>query len=235
MRLNYSLYEVKGKNSLTNRSRTKVFEARIVEDVLKDAISEGFSNDITITLLPFAPPTQKQLLYAKELNIDIPEGTCIHDVSELIRNKVEGDSTPNTGLLTYAHDKGINFSCFIGKKSLYDLVFHKLEGIDKISFFIFCIYRYLSEDREGNLNASKHKIVINEYANSKINDKKFINSLEKYSGRDLRYFGKIRVDNDDSSTYIWGGSTTTHAYKETVNFLHDTFGINKTKTKTIKT
>jgi hypothetical protein len=107
-------------------------------------------------------------------------------------------------------------------------VFSNLEGIDKIAFFAFSVYRWLSEDRHANLDTHPHKDVFYEFAEMVKDDTNFNKSLLKYDGEDLRFFGTI-TSND--TTYS-GGSNNTIAYKKTAEYLRNKFNTPLTKNKT---
>jgi hypothetical protein len=137
--------------------------------------------------------------------------TCI------ISKDIERDYIPNPELVQYATEMHIKLSYYIGKKALYRGIFKCLDPRDKIAFFIFCIYRYLADDRCGNLNKSFRKEYFYRFADQKIDDKRFIQSMERYSGDDLRYFGTHYSNGRE----LVGGSTRTIAYNEAVAFLRE--------------
>lgn len=125
---------------------------------------------------------------------------------------------PSSDLLQYASEMEIKIKRGTGKKEAYDIVFASLNEIDRIAFFTFCMYRYLSEDRRGNLNTHPYKHRFYEFANSICTDERFIKSLNRYSGSEIRYFAKYG-----------GGSTNTIAYKITSEYLNQSFGLVKVK------
>jgi hypothetical protein len=95
-----------------------------------------------------------------------------------------------------------------------------LDVKDKIAFFVFCIYRYHSNDRNGNLNRSPHKKSFYLFAANHVADKAFVRSMNRYEGSDLRVFGRARTAD---GYYFTGGSTGTLAYKCAYDYLrsHD--------------
>ena len=215
--LNYKIFEYSAVFSKTNRTRTRQIEAFSKAEALEQIKNLGYMEPITIKQLPFAPPTQEQIIACRNHNSYLPAKVCMIDVSAIISKEMAHDSIPNPELFHYATEMKIKLSYFTGKKALYSIIFDNLELRDKIAFFAFCIYRYLSNDRHGNLNTSYRKAYFYEFADSKLEDTSFIKSMNRYSGAELRYFGSIRIDGNIYS----GGSKQTIAYKEVVAFLKE--------------
>lgn len=155
------------------------------------------------------PATDTQIAYARRLGIKFPQNVSKHDISALICRKVDCDSAPNPSLIEYAYDKGLLFSKYIGKKALYNKIFHELGLEDKVAFF--CLYVYNNElgGSDFNLNNSKYKDYFYEFAKKNRSNKSFISSMNRYDGRSL------------SSRGAYGGSKETIAYKSVLSFLKD--------------
>lgn len=218
--MNCFRYAGKAKYAETNRLRSVSINAFSEHDAKQRLISQGFIEPMEIETIQFEEPSQAQLCYlhdiCKRKKITVPDNICKYDVSALLdRYEHNDDLSPNPDLVQYATSKGIMFSYYIGKKQLYDLIFENLNLEDKIAFFIFCIYRYNSNDRNGNLEKSIYKNIFYSFAQSIKNNEQFIRSLNRYEGNDLRYFGKIEVNGYE---YI-GGSKNTIAYKEAFSYL----------------
>lgn len=215
----------------TNRQRKLILNAKCEMEVVSKLVEMGYREPFEILELPPEPATEAQLKYANNLNINVPNNVSKDDLSVLIQKKLDFDSDPNPELIDFANEIGMDFSKYIGKKSLYNLIFNKLELKDKIAFFIFCIYRWLSDDRKGNLAKHPYKLVFYEFSNIMISNERFIKSMNNYSGSDLRFFGVLKFDNGRET---YGGSQNTIAYKYCIEFLTVRFDINKTKTRTLK-
>lgn len=108
----------------------------------------------------------------------------------LISSEVDYDNNdkkaPNPGLVDFAISKNILHSQYSGKRMLYNTVYHRLNQIDKVAFFIFSIYRWLSDDRAANLSVHPHKEMFYAFAETLLDDKKFISYISKRKGEDLR-------------------------------------------------
>lgn len=214
--MNYQMYQFKAKYIATGRFRTRKIDA-FSESEARALIKElGYEEPIEMSQIPFDPPTDAQRDACQKHGTTIPSKACKLDVSFIIDNKLNFDSVANPELLQYATEMKLKLSYYIGKKNLYEYVFCNLNQHDKISFFVFCVYRFLSNNRCGNLNRSPHKNLFDEFATKKLSDSSFVNSVNRYSGDQLRYFGSICIGNN---TYHNGGSTNTIAYKTTKKFL----------------
>lgn len=215
--LNYKRYECKALFIETNRMRKKIIDAFNESDAINELKNIGFTEPINLTQIPFDPPTDAQIEACRNHGTTIPYKACKVDVSYIMDKEMEHDSIPNPELIEYATEMKLYLSYYIGKKALYDYLFNKLELLDKIAFFAFCIYRFNSNDRCANLNKSYHKADFYKFANNHIEDKSFINSMNRYEGEQLRYFGKIQIGN----MICDGGSKNTISYKAVISFLQN--------------
>jgi hypothetical protein len=231
--MNHRRYEIRGTYSQTKRKRTTAVYAKTPEQATNLAKQQGFIEPLEIAEIPYNLPTERQIEFARDLKITIPRDASKEDVSALISKKLEYDTDPNPGLYEFADNRGFVFSKYIGKKSLYNLVFSNLETLDKIAFFAFSLYRFLSDDRHANLDTSPYREDFFAFANKNISNTSFVNSMNKYEGNDLRFFGKLTIKDNNSITETHGGSVNTIAYKTTADFLQERFGLQRTRAKTI--
>lgn len=188
-------------------------------DILR---KKGYLEPFDVTCVYPSYPTANQIEICKEYGIDIPENSCKDDVSEILSCYFENDHrSPSADLIKFATNRNILFSTYIGKKRLYDKVFNSLEPQDRIAFFIFSIYRYLSDDRRGNLDEHPYINIFYDFARDHVGDKDFLSSLSMYRGRDLRFFGELSFTDNYPSSYK-GGRTDLYAYKSAKEYLIDT-------------
>ncbi len=132
-------FRAKGLYQATNRVRTVMLIAKSEADVVLQLKQTGYTEPYEITEELPEPATDAQIQYAKALQIDIPLNPNKDDLSALISRKVDNDSDPSPELVEFAFEKGLSFSEYIGKKALYNFVFHSLSTQDRIEFF--CIFR----------------------------------------------------------------------------------------------
>ena len=210
--LNMQQYKIKAKYRPTKAFRTVRFYGHNEDEALRQLGPDFELPPKSIEIVPQEPPTERQIPYALDLGITVTPDMGKLDVSACIDRVVSRDGEPKPGLKEFADAKSILFSEFIGKKALYNAVFGGLTGIDRTAFFIFCIYRYLSDDREPNLLKSPHLEKIYEIASELSADDRFLESMDGYTGESLRYFGKYSPDG--GVTILFGGSDRTIAYKE---------------------
>lgn len=233
----YKRYRVKGKHNETHRTRTKVIDALSSDNALSIAINElNLLEPIEIEFIPPSPATERQLAYAKDLGINIPDNATLDDMCTLISNIVDYDdySKPSQGLIDFAEGRKLIFNPYVGKKQLYNIVFYNLPLEDQAAFFCFSVYRWLVDDRQANLDCSPHKELFYSFAKEHLENKSFIQSLNRYEGKDLRFFGKLRRYNiDNTYNEFNGGSTNTMAYKAAADFICSKFGVNNRNIKNI--
>lgn len=221
---------VRATFNVTRRRRTVTFTAKSEAEVIQLLKHAGYSEPFEITEEMPEPATDAQVQYARALQINIPLNPTKDDLSALISRKVDNDGEPNPELVEFANQKGLFFSKNIGKKALYNLIFNSLSKEDRAAFFVFSVYRWLSDDRHGNLESHKYYDVFYDFAREQSSNDSFIKSLDKYVGADLRFFGTMRFA-DGGETQ--GGSTNTIAYKACADFIQSKFGTAKTRTTTI--
>ena len=219
--LNLNIYLAKAKYSSTNRVRKVKVYATSKEDATHQLTQLGYLPPFSLTRAPDKQPTERQIELCKEANIDIPANACCEDVSALLTSYYEYDEKPpSDGLKEFATNHKIIFSSYSGKKLLYDKVFSGLDIENKIAFFIFSVYRYLSDDRESNLDVHPHREIFYDFAREKAGSKRYINSLIKYRGRDLRFFGTLTFDDYPYKSH-YGGRTDLMAYRDAKQYLID--------------
>ena len=114
--MNYGCFDIKGKNKETGRRSSRYIEARTEEEACKRAEEKGLIGPYTITIRPFASPSDAQISYAHSLGAIIPEGACSLDVSAII-TRIEGnDEYPvSTEIARRAHLHGLKFSLYTGE------------------------------------------------------------------------------------------------------------------------
>ena len=133
--------------------------------------------------------------------------------------------SPDIGLLEYAAGRGFVFSEDISEGDLLDAIFERLESIDRIAFFCFSIYRFLSGDSHTNLDMHPKRSVFYSFAQMKESDRIFTKSMNTYSGADLQVFGRhLGYDDTGRRIVIDGASTKTSAFKAVALYLNPRFG-----------
>ena len=219
-------YNISGIHKTTKRRRKIIVEEFSNSDAILTAISRGLTEPLEITEEPPEPPSEKQLKYASDLGAIVPLNASKDDLSIIIPKKLDRDSDPNPGLIDYANHHKLIFSEYIGKRALYNRVYGSLPTKDRAAFFIFSIYRWLTDDRRSNLEIHPHRQIFFDFALQVLDNEKIITSINRYSGDNIRFFGKIIQSNGKE---ILGGSTNTIAYKAACEYLETTLKISTNK------
>lgn len=221
--LNYADYTFSGKYTKTGKMRTKrhirIFKE---EDVLSSIEALGYEQPITYSRDIPPSPSDAQMNYLRDLaaerNERVPAALSSSDAAALISRYVDHDRIPNPELFQYADEMHIGVSYYMGKRTLYDVVFAQLKNPDRTAFFIFCIYRDFNHSVSGNLNHCPYKEQFYTFAKFATDDPKFQKSMdENYYGANLRFFGSKYSKALGYS--LTGGSRRTYAYKQAKEFL----------------
>ena len=136
-------YNITGINEKTGHRKHFIIQALNESSAINIATSKGLIPPYQVKINELAPPTERQLNYAKSIALKLPQGCCIHDVSALLTNYENNDiNRPSTRLIEFAKSKQIYFSTLYNEKSLYNILFSDLLLEDKIAFFLFfCLSR----------------------------------------------------------------------------------------------
>lgn len=212
---------IKGKHFETKRVRTLKLTGPSVEWCKEEAVNQGLLDSLDVVEEYFRMPSENQISYAKDLGISFTDKTTFLEIGDMIGRIADDDPKhPNPQLMNFANNRQFEFSEYVGKKKLYNIIFNSLDGVDKVAFFILSVYRWLSEDRYADLDTHPRKEEIYKISKALHEDSRFVKSMNKYTGAELRYF---------SDTYEGGGSMGTIAYKSTVEYLKNDMNMKPVK------
>ena len=170
----------------------------------------------------FEMPTRRQLAAAARYGITVTSEMDAQDVSDLLSRHLRQDpKEPNQGLIEFALNRGIHFANEIGKKALYNRIWEQLPRYDKFAFFSFCVYRYLSDDRNiADMDKSPYKESFYRFADRCMKFTRYTECLEDFEGEGLRCFGELIINKgEDSEDFVGGGNTDSDLYNDAVVFL----------------
>ena len=170
----------------------------------------------------FEMPTRRQLAAAARYGITVTSEMDAQDVGGLLSRHLRQDSKePNQGLIEFALNRGIHFANGIGKKALYNRIWEQLPRYDKFAFFSFCVYRYLSDDRNiADMDKSPYKESFYRFADRCMKFTRYTECLEDFEGEGLRCFGELIINKgEDSEDFVGGGNTDSDLYNDAVVFL----------------
>ncbi|MBR4419568.1 MAG: hypothetical protein IKT32_01690 [Clostridia bacterium] len=224
--LNYNIYTFTAIHSSTKKKhKNKTIEVFVNENIVDTIKNIGYEEPIEYQKKEFPPPSEAQKNYFRGLTKkELPLNACKFDASALLSRYEDFNDlySPNPDLIAYATKNRIKFSYYIGKKALYSLIFYDLPLIEKITFFIFCVYKDNCQQKQNihQINANpencKYYQLFKNFASENITNEPFIKSLLRLNGSDLRFFGEQVTENN---YIIQGGSKNTIAYKTVREFL----------------
>lgn len=206
-------FEAKGKHYETGKMLHRTYQVPTETEALHRALADGMIVE-DIRLAPDEPPTDKQLAYAKDLGINIPPSMIKDEISDAIAAQRGHDKPASEKHRTIAKKYGVESTQYCGKKSLFDRIFTALkadgrEG-DLAAWFTYRIYRNLMHGQDGGPVDTPDHPLIGEIGNDLSKFDNVIQSIKRYDGRDLIWFGEWTAP--DGRTYQ-GGSDRTIAYK----------------------
>lgn len=168
------------------------------------------------------PATQRQLDYARDLNIDIPPNPSKDEMAYLISMRLDNDKPATERHIGFAECFNIDVSLGIGKKALFDRIKWELEKpereTDLIAWFVFRVYRQLVHGVDNAPIDSPNHPIIRDIATHLSYSTAVLKSIRKYQGRSLIAFGDWV---SPSGNLYQGGSTKTIAYRETASLLRE--------------
>jgi hypothetical protein len=163
-------------------------------------------------------PTARQIEYAEELGISIPEGVSRAELSDLIDLAVYENDKPADWLVAYAAGLGI-VTEQQPKKRLYSSIWFHLsrqpEGTDLCRWFVFRVLR----DRERHHGGKGYGLsdpLVHEIAGHLVADKKLLSSVKRYDK--VNFFGEFTTK---TGLVLSGGSRRTAAYGAVVGLLKE--------------
>lgn len=209
-------FEVKALYGPTNRMRNNILELAIDERACRQILMDkGYIEPFEIQEY-FEEPSLAQLNYAIKLGIKVPADADMEDVSALLTCKEKDDIPSKHELKEFAVENGLFFSKYIGERSLMNYIFEVVDTKSKVEFFIYCVHISFTKGKPGNLNKSEHRSHYQHFADQNIGNERFLKSMNKHEGQDLRAFGEYSLGDGD---YTFGASKETIAYKAAIAFL----------------
>jgi len=120
--MNYAEFKVVGINQKTNRQNTRRYYCKDEGEAAALATQEGLVDIISVTAIPFTPPSEAQYEACRKHNRNIPYGACLSDVSALMTRDIENQKPASIELMQYADSLGLRFSYLIGEESLREMI-----------------------------------------------------------------------------------------------------------------
>ena len=204
--LNYMLFDGDGIYEKTGRKRKIHIEAFSEREAIEELQSSGFSpGTITISRVPFDPPTEAQIDAMKKHHDKIPKKCCKIDISFLMEKIIQDQRNPDKQLIDFATSQKVKLSYYTGEESLYRCMWNKFSLEEKFAFYLLCV----EKDKKGKWMFDKfdfYKSIASNY----VNDEKFMNSFKRYSGAGNTFLGFIK---ETGVEYGYSASRNTNCYK----------------------
>ncbi len=218
-------FEVKGFGKESNRKRTKRYKAKDEDHARTLAEKDGTSVE-TITLERPSPATERQISYAKDLNLIFPSDINVEEMSHLISKKVEEEKDAPQWLQEYAlnlypEENGLAITKYVGLKRLIGFLIYKFtEEKNFVELIIILVYSLINNETKSNWripfsNLANHNEV-QSIAEILVNDKQVVASIKRYNSEDFVSFGEYT---DKEGFINYGGSKRTNAYQITKKLL----------------
>ena len=218
-------FRVKGKSAESGNPRNRQYLAKSASEAESQAEKDGIVV-ASVEEITAQPATERQLAYAADLEIAIPDGITKDELSDLISIKTLDDEPSSSRHRAFAESYGLEPTQYVGKKLLFDGIWNTLKQPDRqpemLQWFAFRVYRHLVHGSLGSLIDTPFDPVILEVAQDMAKDDKAVSSIKRYEGRSLLRFGEWSAPDGSSCS---GGSTRTNGYKEASRLLNIRLGI----------
>ncbi|MBU1274598.1 MAG: hypothetical protein KJ720_04420 [Proteobacteria bacterium] len=214
-------YEVIGKGKDAGCKRRRIYHSSSASEAGRLAEKDGTIVE-EINELPPDPPTERQLDYARDIEIVVPPSATKNDVSNLISIKVDKDKPSTARHRSFAKLYGLETTNYIGKKVLFDQIKWALSSPgrenDLASWFTYRVYRGLVKGADDAPIKGPDDEIIRKISEKLAANQSVIKSIRRYEGRDIIWFGEFTTK---AGWVYTGGSKRTIAYKEAESALKE--------------
>lgn len=225
-------YEVIGIGKETNRKRKKVYRAE-TEDAAKSLAEKDGIIVESINLLSPDPATERQLSYAKDLGIKIPENPTKDQISYLISSKTETPASNDQ--INYALKLGVQFHEYDFRSK--EIIQNKISNLlghgsarynaELAKWYVYSVARYLSKGNwstpeKSNIETNTIKEAVNKLISDEKAFKSFQRQMEYEEPFSIIPFGQ---KTDEDGYFQEGSSRSTAAYKLVSEFLKENLEI----------
>lgn len=123
--MNYAVFSVVVINPKTGRNNKHKYECKTEAEARAMAVADGFKDIVSVTPVPFKPPTKLQIEACREHHRTIPPGACMKDVSFLMSKEIENEGKSSIELIREADRLGLKFSYLAGAETLQEMINNK--------------------------------------------------------------------------------------------------------------
>lgn len=165
----------------------------LIKGSVEMSVSEFEYEEPDLTPLPIAvsypnteKPSERQISYATErFGIKVLDTHYFADVSQMISRYEDMDyNRPPLALAQYALDIGAEITPYIGANALIGRILHILPKHEQIGFYAYSVYCSALGKELGDFRKSPYYDKFIEFGKSKVDDVKFIKSIENRPNSD---------------------------------------------------
>lgn len=185
------MYSVKGKNPDTNRFKTVQAVVSLTETMEKVQLKSGLLPPFEIKEILPDMPTERQIAYAKNINLALPQDATKEDCSIFLsryeNQKPLYPSPMPEKILRYLIAKGIYVPAYAGIDEAHNLYFNNIDLSEQCAYFGMKVYCNIKRKQccfLEDTNPEELKLFY-EFARQYENNNEFVKSLSFYSGNDL--------------------------------------------------
>jgi hypothetical protein len=214
--------ETQGNGFILSAKGLALLESLSKSSQVRGSVSVRRSSADSIVQVTSAPPTERQVAYARDLGISVPAGASKEEVSDLLDARLQNDKPAAPHFQAFSKRHGVLFTQYTGKKSLFDRIFARLCRLGReeemTAWFVFRVYRGLVDGKRDVSIQDPDDEAMLEIARQLVQDEGVAKSIRRYHGRDLVWFGEWT---SPDGTVHYGGSNTTIAYKRASSLLRE--------------
>lgn len=183
----WSEFRVSGVNE-KGKKTSAIYKVSTESIALSMAKNDGIVAAYVSEIIPHDKPTEKQIAYADDLNIQYPEDVCKRDISVLIDLALdyrEHIPMPTEAFGLYALEHGKRFCLFDSEQAVLNCFASSDDTWTQARFYAYAQLCNSQKRRIENIHKSEFVNEINRFAELVINDESLVKSLKNSSTEDF--------------------------------------------------
>ncbi len=177
-------YTIHGVNAKTARKNKRTYVVKNEKEAFEKAMQDGLVAPfeiVSILEVELPAPTERQLEYAHDVGIKLPNGACRADISALLTRYEEYDTEPaQQEHLDYLAVHKWDGSSLIGKNSAFMAIFRAGEIRDRVAIYAYNVHQTEHKLEVLNLNTDPRKHEYYRFADYVIQNQQILNHFEKW-------------------------------------------------------
>lgn len=190
-------YRVKTLSLVTKKRKTLTITAFDENDIVNRIPDEYSQENFTYELIDYFPPSERQVMYAISLDVDLPNKCCSIDASSLINQSLTNDiEKPPAALVDFAQKRYINFSYYDNYKALVRNILNDLSLQELIAFFIVYVVKDNKKTQQWDF-ADWDRYMLK--AEELLQDTRFMNSFKRL---DMNNLSEVKISKNTNAYRI---------------------------------